>query len=162
MTTLSALRFSAVDGAQRLESTLLNLKAQQIITVYEAALVTWPPGNAHPETRELDALSGPGALHGAFWGMVFDLIFYAPSVKVADNATAVAHAGRLAEFGIDEHFIQLMRDKVTEGTSALFLLTRGAVMDKVADAVESMDFEIISTNLTPYREAELRAAFGTE
>jgi uncharacterized membrane protein len=55
-----------------------------------------------------------------------------------------------------------MRDKVTEGTSALFLLTSGATVDKVADAVKGMDFEIISTHLPQEEEGKLRAAFGAE
>jgi len=55
-----------------------------------------------------------------------------------------------------------MRDKVTEGTSALFLLTSGATEDKVADAVQGTDFEIISTNLPKEEEDQLRAAFGAE
>ena len=52
-----------------------------------------------------------------------------------------------------------MRDKVTEGTSALFLLSSGAVLDRVASAVKDMQFEIISTNLSAEQEAELREAF---
>ena len=55
-----------------------------------------------------------------------------------------------------------MRDKVAEGTSALFLLTSGATVDKVADAVKGMDFEIISTHLPQEEEGKLCAAFGAE
>jgi len=53
-----------------------------------------------------------------------------------------------------------VRDNVTEGTSALFLLTSGAVMDRVVSAVKGMQFEIISTNLSKEQEAELRDAFA--
>jgi uncharacterized membrane protein len=53
-----------------------------------------------------------------------------------------------------------VRSQVTEGTSALFLLTSDAVMDKVADAAKTLDFEIITTNLSQEEEDELRAAFA--
>jgi uncharacterized membrane protein len=51
---------------------------------------------------------------------------------------------------------------VTEGTSALFLLTSGAVEDKVIAALKGQTFEILSTNLPQEKEAELRVAFGAE
>ncbi|MGZ3646259.1 MAG: DUF1269 domain-containing protein, partial [Ktedonobacteraceae bacterium] len=45
----------------------------------------------------------------------------------------------------------------TPGTSALFLLSSGAVTDKVADAVKEQQFEIIQTNLSKEQEDKLRA-----
>ena len=54
-----------------------------------------------------------------------------------------------------------MRSEVTEGTSALFLMTSGAVMDKVQDAVKehNVKFTIVTTNLSKEQEEELRKAF---
>ena len=39
----------------------------------------------------------------------------------------------------------------------IFLLTSGAVMDKLAEVVKGQKFEIISTNLTKEQEDKLRA-----
>ena len=52
--------------------------------------------------------------------------------------------------------------QVTEGPSALFLLTGKAVVDKVSDAVKNsgLKFEIISTNLSEEQEAKLKEDFG--
>jgi len=55
-----------------------------------------------------------------------------------------------------------VREKVTEGTSALFLLTSGAVVDRVAEAVKGQKFEIIQTNLSREQEDQLRKDFGEE
>lgn len=60
----------------------------------------------------------------------------------------------------DCNFIKRIRSKVTEGTSALFLMTSDAVMDRVADAMKNMKFEIIATNLSKDQEAKLHEAFG--
>jgi uncharacterized membrane protein len=49
---------------------------------------------------------------------------------------------------------------VTEGTSALFLLTSEAVMDKVVDAFKGVEFELIASNLSKEQEDDLRAAFA--
>ena len=162
MATLSVLKFATPDGAQKMEQTLLGLQKQQLITIQDAAIVTWPQGKKQPKTEQLHSLAGQGALMGAFWGMLFGLIFFVPFFGLAVGAAMGALSGKFADYGIDDNFIKQTRDKVTEGTSALFLLTSGAVMDKVVEAVKGQQFEIISTNLPKEQEDQLRAAFSQE
>ncbi len=64
--------------------------------------------------------------------------------------------------GIDDSFINQVRDKVTVGTSALFLLTSDAVVDKLAGPLSEMDAEVIASNLSNEQEAELQAMFAHE
>jgi len=71
-----------------------------------------------------------------------------------------ALGGHFADYGIDDDFIKKIRTEVTEGTSALFLMTTGAVTDKVVDEFKGVDFEIIATNLSKEQEAKLQAAFS--
>lgn len=52
--------------------------------------------------------------------------------------------------------------KVTEGTSALFLMSENAVVDRVAEAFAGVPMELIQTNLSTEQEAQLRTAFGEE
>ncbi len=162
MATLSVLKFDTPEGAKQLEQTLLALQKQQLITVQDAAIVTWPKGAKGPKTQQLVSLAGMGAMQGAFWGMLFGLLFFVPFFGLAVGAAMGALSGKFADYGIDDNFIKQTRDKVTEGTSALFLLSSGAVMDKVAEAVKGQKFEIISTNLSAEQEAQLRAALGAE
>jgi uncharacterized membrane protein len=162
MATLSVLKFPTADGAQQMESTLLNLQKQHLIEVQDAAIVTWPQGKKSPKTQQLHSLTSQGALIGAFWGMLFGLIFFIPFFGLAIGAAMGALSGKFADYGIDDNFIKQTREKVTEGTSALFLLTTGAVVDKLVEALKGQTFEIISTNLPKEKEDELRAAFGAE
>jgi uncharacterized membrane protein len=162
MTTLSVLKFPTADGALHMEQTLLELQKQHLIEVQDAAIVTWPPGKKRPKTQQLHSLAGQGALMGAFWGMLFGLIFFVPFFGLAVGAAMGALAGKFTDYGIDDDFIERTREKVTEGTSALFLLTRGAVVDKVVTALKGQTFEILSTNLPKDKEEELLAAFGAE
>jgi uncharacterized membrane protein len=141
-------------------STLENLQKQQLIQVQDAAIVTWPVGARKPKTRQLSNMTTAGALGGAFWGMLFGLLFFIPFFGLAVGAAVGALAGHFAHYGIDESFIKQVREKVTEGTSALFLLTSGAVVDRVAEAVKGQPFEIIQTNLSKEQEDQLRADFG--
>src|SRR5512136_3014974 len=162
MATLSVLKFPTADGAQKMEGTLLDLQKQHIIEVQDAAIVTWPQGKKKPKTEQLHSLTGQGALIGAFWGMLFGLIFFIPFFGLAIGAAMGALSGKFADYGIDDNFIKQTREKVTEGTSALFLLTSGAVVDKLVEALKGQTFEIISTSLPKEQEDELRAAFGAE
>ncbi|WP_440948076.1 DUF1269 domain-containing protein [Methanosarcina sp. T3] len=107
-------------------------------------------------------MAGVGALSGAFWGMLFGLIFFIPILGLVAGAAIGALAGSMSHVGIDEDFIRSVRSKVTEGTSALFLMTSDMVEDKVADAMKQFKFEIIATNLSKEEEDKLRAAFGEE
>jgi uncharacterized membrane protein len=162
MATLSVLKFPTADGAQKMESTLLELQKQHVIEVQDAAIVTWPQGKKQPKTQQLHSLAGQGALVGAFWGMLFGLLFFIPLFGLAVGAAMGALSGKFADYGIDDNFIKQTREKVTEGTSALFLLTNGAVQDKVVEAMKDQTFEIIMTNLPKAREDELRVAFSAE
>ncbi|HTP07369.1 MAG TPA: DUF1269 domain-containing protein [Anaerolineae bacterium] len=162
MATLSVLRFSTPDGAQKMESTLLELQRQHLIEVQDAAIVTWPLGKTKPQTKQLRSLVGQGALTGAFWGMLFGLLFFVPFFGLAVGAAIGVLSGKFADYGIDDNFIKQTREKVTEGTSALFLLTARAVQDKVVEAMQGQTFEILSTSLSKEKEDELRAAFGVD
>jgi uncharacterized membrane protein len=73
-----------------------------------------------------------------------------------------AFGASLADLGIDDNFIKQTKDKVTEGTSALFLLTSDATTDKVAEQMKKLDFEIISTSLSQEEENQLKAAFSED
>ena len=128
----------------------------------DAAIVTWESGKKKPQTRQLHNLAGVGALQGAFWGMLFGLLFFIPFLGLAIGAGMGALMGSMADVGIDDKFIAEVRSKVTEGTSALFLLTSGAVLDKVTEAVKGQPFEIVSTNLSQEEEDKLKAAFAEE
>src|SRR5581483_6846509 len=123
MATLTVLKFGVPDGAARGLELVAELQKQSLIKIQDAATVSWPPGSSKPQTRHLGDLTGPGALDGAFWGMLFGLIFFVPFLGMAVGALTGALAGHFTNYGISREFIEDVRAKVTEGTSALFLLT---------------------------------------
>ena len=162
MATLTVWKFPTTDGAEKAVETLGSLQKQELITVHDAAVVTWAEGKKKPKTRQLANLAGAGALGGAFWGLLFGLLFFVPLLGMAVGAAMGALSGSLADVGIDDDFIKGVRSKVTPGTSALFVMTSDAVLDKVEAAFEGQDMELIQTNLSGEDEAKLREAFGEE
>jgi uncharacterized membrane protein len=163
MSTLTVWKFNTADGADKALNKLEGLQKQQIIQVLDAAIVSWPEGRQRPKTYQAMNTVGAGALGGAFWGMLFGLLFFAPLLGLIVGATAGAVSGKFTDYGIDDSFIKELQSKVTEGTSALFLLTGQVTVDKVEAAFSADEKgELIQSNLSKEQEAKLREDFGAE
>lgn len=162
MASLTVWKFDTAEGAGAALTTLEELSKQQLITVQDAAIVAWPQGKKKPKTRQMASTTAAGALGGAFWGMLFGLLFFVPFFGLAMGAAMGALAGKFSDYGINDDFIRSVREQVTEGTSALFLLSSGAVVERVADAFKGTHMQLISSNLTSEQENHLRADFGEE
>ena len=160
MATLTVWKFPDAFGAERTESILERLQKEELITIHDAAMVSWPEGAKKPKTRQLNNLAGAGALGGSFWGLLFGLIFFVPLLGMAMGAAMGALGGAMSDVGIDDDFIDSVRDQVTPGTSALFLMTSDAITDKVKGAFEGSHAELLHTNLSNDQEAKLREVFS--
>ena len=160
MAALTVWKFDTVEGAGEALTKLESLSKQQLLTIEDAALVYWEPGKKKPKTKQAQSLTGAGALGGAFWGMLFGLLFFIPFFGLALGAAMGALVGHFSDYGIDDKFIKEVQSEVTEGTSALFLLTSDATVDKVEDAFEGTHMELIRSNLTKEQEAKLNEDFA--
>ena len=138
MATLTVWKFEDAEGAEKAVATLEGLAKQQLITVQDAATVSWPAGAKKPKTRQL----------------------HSPLLGMAIGAGMGALAGSLSDVGIDDDFIKRARDEITPGTSALFLMSSGAVIDKVREAFAGQQAELVSTNLSDDQERALREVFA--
>lgn len=161
MATLTVWKFPTALGADGAVTTLQSLEKQQLITVHDAATVSWEPGEKKPKTRQLHNLVGAGAMGGMFWGLLFGLIFFVPLLGAAMGAALGAASGSLGDVGIDDEFIKKVRDQVTPGTSALFAMTSDAVLDKVHEQFGGLQAELIQTNLSADQEKALREVFSS-
>jgi uncharacterized membrane protein len=84
------------------------------------------------------------------------------TVSHDDHSYGITEYLPFIDFGIDDRFIRDVRDNVTPGTSALFLMTSNVVQDKVFDQFRSTGAQLVSTNLSVEQEQRLRDAFGEE
>jgi uncharacterized membrane protein len=162
MASLTVWKFGTPFGADAALEKLKGLQQQNLIVVQDAAVVSWEEGKSKPKTRELHDTRLGGALGGGFWGLLFGLIFFIPILGLAIGAATGALIGSMADVGISDSFIRDVREKVTPGTSALFLLSSDAVMDRVTTSFKDTDAELISTNLSSDQESKLREAFSEE
>jgi uncharacterized membrane protein len=159
--TLSAWRFDTTDGADRAAEILLDLADATDIVLLDAATVVWETGKRKPRTRHLfPEPAGHGAVGGGFWGLLFGVIFFVPLLGAAIGAATGAMAGSLADVGIDDGFINRVRDQVTPGTSALFVLSSDAVLERLQDAfADGPRGDLIHTDLSAEQESALREIF---
>ena len=162
MATMTVWKFPSPEGAEVAELTLKDLQQQELIKIHDAALVTFPESAKKPKTRQLSGLTAAGALGGAFWGMLFGLIFFVPLLGMAIGAGMGALTGSMTDVGIDDAFIKRMRAEIQPGTSALFLLTTGAVVDKVRAAFEGQQIVLVESNLSGEQEDRLREVFAED
>ena len=162
MATLTAWAFPGVEDAETASERLQQLQAQELIKIQDAAVVSWEVGKKKPKTKQLSNMTAVGALGGTFWGMLFGLIFFVPLLGAAIGAAIGAAAGSMTDVGIDDDFINGVKQRVTPGTSALFVLSSDAVIDRIKDVFKDMQAELIASNLSAEQEAKLREVFGEE
>lgn len=160
-TSLVVLKFESPEGAEKSLELALRLQKEKLLQLLDVATVSWPNGAKKPKTRHAGDLTCAGACDGAFWGFLFGLLFFVPFFGAAVGAAMGALSGHLADYGIGKDFIEKVRGKVTEGSSALFLYLGQVTPDKVVEAFkQAPKFEIIASNLSNEQEAKLKAAFA--
>lgn len=162
MATLTVWKFNSAEGAEEALTKLTPLQKEHIIEIKDAATVSWAEGKKKPKTKQAINLAGLGALDGAFWGLLFGLIFFCPIFGIAVGASMGALGGSLRDYGINDNFINDVKSKVTEGTSALFLFTGDVTLDKVKEALGGVTAELIQSNLSDEEEAKLKEHFSLE
>ncbi len=158
--TLTVWKFDTVHGAESALGLLQRMQKEELITINDAAYVYWSEGRRKPKTQQLHSLAGAGALGGSFWGLLFGLIFFVPLLGMAMGAAMGAIMGSMSDVGIDDRFINQVREQVQPGTSALFVMTSHVVVDKVLDEFKQTGATLLSTNLSNEQEAKLREAFA--
>jgi uncharacterized membrane protein len=160
--SLIVLRFDAPQVAEQAVPRLEALTRAGGAEVHDASLVSWPEAQRKPSTRDLGALTGPGMLWGGFWGVLLAVIFLTPLAGPTFGAAAGAVAGTLADFGVEDDFVKRVRDSVTPGTSALFLVAGGASVEAITAALAGLTVETIRSDLSHEQGRNLRHALGEE
>jgi uncharacterized membrane protein len=156
--TVSIWRFDAVDGAEGGLRTLERLQTRRIVTIDDAAVVVWRTASRRPHCYQVGTTAGTTALSGAFWGLLFGLLFLLPLAGAQKpDGTAV-----LARVGLADEFLADVRERITAGTSALFLLTDADAIDRLREAFADARAELLVNTLDREQEAALQRAFDAD
>ena len=156
MATFTVWKFDDPDGAGRAERLVLDAEADGLVTIVDRAVVSWPGGAKRPTTRhsEVDEMQREAGW-GAFWGLLFGTLFFMPLLGAAAGAGVGAIHKAMERVGISAEQMEILRWQIVEGTSALFLLTEGADLDRLAERWRGTQSVLMDTNLTDVEQARL-------
>ena len=133
MSALTAWRFAGTEGADNVVLRLMQLDAQELIDLEDVAVLRWPLYAGQPAAAE----------------------------HVTDEGGKVsAMAKKLRKAVIDSSMVESVKGDMAPGTSALVLLTSGAVIDTIAQAFQGQPMELIRSDLSVQEQDQVRAAFG--
>ena len=160
MTTFTVWKFEDVDGAAHAAEVLRSAQADGLVTIVDHAVVRWPEGAHAPETHHKHDDPKRGAAWGALWGVLGGALFAIPVAGAVLGLGIGALAKATEGTGISKDDLTRIRTEITPGTSALFLVTEGADLDRLGERFRGRDSKLISTNLTEAERSTLLESFG--
>lgn len=156
MTTFSVWKFDEPAGAERAERLLLDAASDGLVTVVDRAVVSWPHGAGRPTTRHSgDDEVRRDAGWGALWGLLFGALFAMPLLGAAAGAGIGALHKALEGVGISAEQIETLRWQIVEGTSALFLVTEAADLERLGERLRGSHWVLIDSDLTDVEQARM-------
>jgi uncharacterized membrane protein len=141
---------AAADEAHKLANDLI-IQPDAI-----AVIVRDGEGKYHVTTSHHEV--GGGATWGMFWGFLFGILFFVPVFGMAVGAGMGALMGKITKSGIDREFQDQVRDMLTPGTSALFMVLEKVTPDKATDALSHYGGTVLKSSLSKEAEADLQEA----
>jgi uncharacterized membrane protein len=160
MTTFTVWKFDDPDGAERAVRLLKGAESDGLIRVIDRAEVSWPVGAKRPKTKHVEQDVRGGAGWGAFWGLMFGALFFAPLLGAAAGAGIGGLTKAMEKVGITKEQMDTLRWQITEGTSALFVVTDQADLERVGERFHGMNWVLIDTNLTDVERGVLLETFS--
>ena len=159
MTTFTVWKFETPDGAAHAAQVLKDAEADGLVKIDDHAIMTWPLGADKPETHHKHDDSTRGAAWGALWGVLGGALFAIPVAGAIAGVAIGALAKSTEGTGITKDDLARIRTEVVEGTSALFLVTEDADLDKLGERFR-FNTTLITTNLTDVERDTLLETFG--
>jgi uncharacterized membrane protein len=159
MTTFTVWKFDDPQGAERAAHMLKDAQAKHLVQVDDHAIVSWPAGAAQPKTKHGHEDTWRGVGWGSILGVLIGSIFFVPVLGGLAGATLGAIGKSTAGAGISKADLEKIRNEITPGTSALFLVTEHASLDALGDRVR-IHSTLLSSNLTKEEESMLLETFG--
>ena len=160
MTTFTVWKLDDPDKAEQAASIVKNAAGDGLVKVVDHAVVSWPKGADRPETHHEHESAKHHTGWGLFWGVVVGGLFLVPVVGGAVGAGIGALAKATSGTGITREQLEKIRLEVTEGTSALFLVTDHGELDRLGERFHGLHSKLIATNLTKEEQETLFEVFG--
>jgi uncharacterized membrane protein len=167
MSDLVCLAFKDLHTADHFLNDLRNLEKEHVLELEDACIVVRDAdGKIHlKQSVNLVAIGASrGASFGMLMGTLVGLLFMNPLAGLLAGgvfgAGSGALQGKLTDYGIDDGFIKSLGNTIEPNTSAIFLLVRKAVADKVMPRVAQYEATVLKTSLSNEQEDALKEALS--
>jgi uncharacterized membrane protein len=156
MNQLIVIGLEHVDDARKAMQRLRELERAGRVRFEDTAIIERDlDGKAHVR-NEVSGTTETAALIGAALGGVFSFVF--PIAGIALGAALGAAIGAAMGTGVSPDFVEDVKNTLTPGRSALFLVVREADADAVTAALRDFAGDLIQTTLDTEAEEALRQA----
>lgn len=156
MRNLIVVAYDTEFKAQEVRLEFLKMQKSYLVSLEDAVIVE-KKQDGKVKLHQMYNLTARGAVGGGFWGTLIGLIFLNPLLGLVVGAGAGAVAGALSDVGINDAFMKQLAEKLTPGTSALFLLVDSTLTDKVLDELRGTGGTVLQTSLSTEDDAKLQA-----
>lgn len=160
MTAFTVWKYGDADGAAHASALLEQAEEDGLVKILDHAVVSWPAGADGPATQHTRDEMRRGTGWGAFWGFFVGALFAVPVAGAAAGAATGAFVKAKEGLGVSEAQLDRIRAEITEGTSALFLVTDQADLDRVGERMRGVHARLVETSLTDAERAVLLEAVG--
>jgi uncharacterized membrane protein len=158
MATLVAITFEDQESASDVLRRVRQIEREgQIRLADTAVVVNDREGKIHTK-NELDSGVETGATVGGMLGLALSFLF--PIAGLAVGIAGGALVGRMFEQGVDKELVKEVREQLTPGTSALFLMVQSGSPDAAIAAVRPHKGKVYQSALSYETEQSLRRALG--
>jgi uncharacterized membrane protein len=160
MTAFTVWKFDNPGGAQQASDILREAQREGLVKVIDHAVVSWPQGADRPDTDVGHDDKKRGTAWGGFLGVLIGMLFFIPVIGGLAGAAIGATVKAMNGTGIGKEELETIRAEVTPGTSALFVVTEEANLDRLGERLHGMNWRLVSTNLTDAERQVLVETFG--
>ena len=157
MSDLVAIAYPDVATAQEVAANAVQLQKGHELTLDDMVIVERQSDDKVKLHQPSTAAAG--AVSGALWGGLIGLIFLVPLFGMALGAAAGGASGAMADYGIDDKFMEELGNKLDPGGAALLLLVREFSAEKVLPQIK-IEGKVLHTSLDNETESRLSEALA--
>lgn len=143
--------------AEAVRLDFLRMQQEYLVDIEDAVVAVRKP-DGKVKLRQMYNLTAGGAVSGGFWGLLIGIIFMNPLLGAVVGMSTGAVAGALGDVGINDKFMKDLASTLKPGGSALFVLVRSELTDKVLQKLEGTGGTILKTSLSHEDEGALQKA----
>lgn len=156
MSNLIVITFAGHDEASTVRQTLRTLERSGELHLDDAAVIVKDADGKIHVANEIDRGVKIGTVGGGLLGLLVS--FIVPIAGLVLGAAGGALAGRMADLGVDQHFVRDVSTGLQPNSSALFVIVRDADPTVTIAALEPYKGTLYHTSLDSTVEEELRHA----